>query len=182
MFGLLGSAGSGKSLQGQTLAQKYGWRWLSVGELLRGQHDAELEKIMLQGGLVDDELVVRLMHAAMAEAEAKGQAVVLDGYPRDEWQAQWLVEQGDAQKLRGMIVLRVSDDELWRRLEERGRADDTRESIEKRWQIFRNTIARMRNILSEAGVAFVEVDGEGAIETVTKRIEAVLKDWELIKE
>ena len=55
MFGLLGSAGSGKSLQGQTLAQKYGWRWLSVGELLRGQHNAELEKIMLQGGLVDDE-------------------------------------------------------------------------------------------------------------------------------
>ena len=32
MFILFGPAGSGKSLQGQILAEKYGWRWLSIGQ------------------------------------------------------------------------------------------------------------------------------------------------------
>ena len=30
-----GPAGSGKSTQGRIVADKYGWRWLSVGQVLR---------------------------------------------------------------------------------------------------------------------------------------------------
>ena len=66
---LFGPAGSGKSLQGQTLAAKYNWRWLSVGQLLRDQKNPELDKVMLTGGLVDDEFVVNMMHEAIVKAE-----------------------------------------------------------------------------------------------------------------
>ena len=181
MIILFGAAGSGKSLQGQTLAEKHDWEWLSVGQLLRNRHDPELEAIMLKGELVPDDLVVRMMHAAAEEALEAGKGnVILDGYPRDEWQAQWIVDNGDAEKIQGAIVLKVSHDELWRRLQERGREDDTRESIEKRWSLFEQTIYSMSETLKGAGVPIVEVDGEGAVEEVTGRIEKVLSDWSII--
>lgn len=177
---LFGPAGSGKSLQGQTLAKKYGWRWLSVGQLLRDQNDPELEKIMLKGDLVDDSYVVKMMHGATEEAKNEVGNAFLDGYPRNEWQARWIVENGDSKDIDGAIIINVSDDELWRRLEDRGRADDTRESIEQRWAIFRSTIEGMREILEKDNVRFEEIDGEGTVEAVTERIEEVLKKWELI--
>ena len=35
MIILFGPAGSGKSTQGRLLADKFGWKWLSVGQVLR---------------------------------------------------------------------------------------------------------------------------------------------------
>ena len=178
---LFGAAGSGKSLQGQRLAEKYGWEWFSVGQLLRNRKDPELEAIMLKGELVPDDLVVRMMHEAADEALASGKPnVVLDGYPRDEWQARWLVDNGDVRRIEGAIILKVSHDELWRRLQERGREDDTRESIEKRWGLFEQTIYAMSEILRGAGVRLVEIDGEGTEDEVAGRIEKALEDWGII--
>lgn len=181
MIVLFGAAGSGKSLQGQKLADKYGWRWLSVGQLLREQENPELDKIMKTGGLVDDGFVVNMMHEAIVATESDGKNAILDGYPRDQWQANWVVEHGDSKKIDGAIILKVSEEELWRRLEERGRADDTRESIEQRWKIFKTTIADMRKILESDGVEFKEVDGEGDKDEITRRIEQVLTEWQLIE-
>ena len=175
MIILFGAAGSGKSVQGQRLAEKYNFRWLSVGQLLRNQNDPELEKIMLKGELVPDEFVVKMMHAAGEEAIEAGQNAILDGYPRDDWQANWIVESGDVKNIEGAIVLKVSHDELWNRLQDRGREDDTKESIEKRWNLFEQTIYSMSEKLSSAGVKIQNVNGEGTIEEVTERIEKVLK-------
>ena len=174
MIVLFGAAGSGKSLQGQKLADKYGWRWLSVGQLLREQENPELDKIMKTGGLVDDGFVANMMHEAIVATESDGMNAILDGYPRDQWQANWVVEHGDSKKIDGAIILKVSEEELWHRLEERGRADDTRESIEQRWKIFKTTIADMRKILDSDGVEFQAVDGEGENDEITSRIDQVL--------
>lgn len=177
MFILFGPAGSGKSLQGQILAEKYGWRWLSVGQLLRDQNNPNLDTIMKEGGLVDDNLVVNMMHDAMKESEYAEQNAILDGYPRDVWQAKWLVEHGDLENVDGAIILNVPQDELWKRLEARGRVDDKKEAIEKRWGIFEQTISAMSEILSEEGLKIEKIDGVGAIEQITLRIEEVLKKW-----
>lgn len=73
MIVLFGLAGSGKSLQGETLANKYGWRWMSIGQLLRDLNDPEITAIQNRGELVPDELVVNLMHGEMMkEVEAGG--------------------------------------------------------------------------------------------------------------
>ena len=45
MIVLFGLAGSGKSLQGETLANKYGWRWMSIGQLLRDLNDSKSGRI-----------------------------------------------------------------------------------------------------------------------------------------
>ena len=182
MIILFGAAGSGKSLQGQKLAEKYGWRWMSVGQLLRDCKDPELEKTMLKGELVSDEFVVNMMHREMMASLEKRQFCILDGYPRDEWQAQWIADKGDIQHIDGAIILRVPHDELWRRLEARGRADDVKESIEKRWALFEATIDNMVTILRKGGLKIVEVDGLGEIDTITERIEAVLKEWQVLPE
>ena len=173
MIILFGAAGSGKSLQGQKLAEKYDWRWMSVGQLLRDCKDSELEKTMLKGELVSDEFVVNMMHREMMTSLEKRQFCILDGYPRDEWQAQWIADKGDIQHI---------DDELWRRLEARGRADDVKESIEKRWALFEATIDNMVAILRKGGLKIAEVDGLGEIDTITERIETVLKEWQVLPE
>ena len=86
MIIFFGPAGSGKSLQGQKLAEKHNWKWMSIGQMLRDRKDPELEEIMKQGKLVPDELVVEMMHDAVVKADEAGFNAILDGYPRDEWQ------------------------------------------------------------------------------------------------
>ncbi len=180
MFILFGPAGSGKSLQGQILAEKYGWRWLSVGQLLRDQKNPALDKIMKEGGLVDDNFVVNMMHDAIKAAEYAEQNAILDGYPRDVWQAEWLVEHGDLENVEGAIILNVTKEELWKRLEARGRVDDKKDAIEKRWGIFEQTIAAMSEILEKQGLRIERIDGVGSIEQITERIEEVLRKWSTI--
>ena len=177
MIVLFGPAGSGKSLQGQRLAEKYGWRWLSVGQLLRDQNNPVLDKTMKEGGLVDDNFVVNMMHDAIKASEYAEQNAILDGYPRDVWQAEWIVEHGDLAGVDGAIVLKVPKEELWQRLEARGRVDDKKDAIERRWGIFEQTISSMRKILEKEGLKFEEIDGVGEIEQITERIEAVLAKW-----
>lgn len=177
MIVLFGPAGSGKSLQGQILAKKYGWQWLSVGQLLRDQNNPNLDKIMKVGGLVDDNFVVNMMHDAIMAAEYAGQNAILDGYPRDVWQAEWLEEHGDIQRIDGAIILNVTKEELWKRLEERGRVDDEKEAIERRWGIFEQTISAMSKIFDRNNIQIESIDGVGKIEEITERIETVLKNW-----
>ncbi len=180
MIILFGPAGSGKSIQGQRLAEKYGWRWLSVGQLLRNQKNPSLDETMKEGALVDDNFVVNMMHDAIKDAEYAGQNAVLDGYPRNDWQAEWIVEHGDLKNVDGAIILNVPKDELWRRLEARGRADDQKDAIEKRWSIFEQTISAMREILGKENLKITEIDGVGEIEQIAERIEDVLRGWGVI--
>ena len=182
MIALFGPAGSGKSLQGQALAEKYGWRWLSVGQLLRDQHNPEIDEKLKGGELFDDSFVTELMHQAMVEADKAGEKVILAGYPRDEWQAKWIAEKGDAAKIELAIVLEVPAEELWKRIEGRGRSDDTEVVVKRRWEIFEQNIYSILPVLRDAGVRVERLNGVGEIDEVTKRIEALLLDSGLVEE
>ena len=89
--------------------------------------------------------------------------MILDGYPRDQWQSDWIVDHGDDKYIDGAIIFDVSREELWHRLELRGRADDTREAIEKRWNIVEQNIYSMIERLRGAGVKITHINGEGEI-------------------
>ncbi len=180
MIALFGRAGSGKSLQGQLLAKKHSWTWLSAGKLLRDLNDAELNIILQNGELVDDTIVTRLMHEAMTKAEAQTTEVILDGYPRDQEQAEWMQQHGDLTKIQGAIMLEVSKEELWQRIDERQRNDDTKETIERRWEIFEQNIYSILPLFKSANVKVTTIDGSGSIEEVTSRIEQVLTEWGIL--
>ena len=49
MILLLGPAGSGKGVQGRLLADKLGWRWLSMGALLRESDDPAVQAMLKRG-------------------------------------------------------------------------------------------------------------------------------------
>src|ERR671933_3055320 len=91
MIVFFGPAGAGKSVQGQLLAARNGWRWLSAGQLLRDTHDIEVIKEMQSGQLVKTETVNKLMGEALRRAKNIDR-VILDGFPRQLSQAKWLIE------------------------------------------------------------------------------------------
>ena len=69
MIVFFGPAGAGKSVQGQMLAARNGWRWLNAGQLLRDTRDPELFAQMRTGGLVDPEKVNKLIGEALDRAK-----------------------------------------------------------------------------------------------------------------
>lgn len=171
MIIFFGPAGAGKSVQGQILAARHGWRWLSAGQLLRDTHDLELLKQMQTGELVSSEAVNEIVGEAIKRAKDIDH-LVLDGFPRELSQAQWLVEsQSDhGREIELVIVLEVPQSELLRRLQLRGRADDTPDSVAKRMTIYRQEIYPILTYLTDQHIRIVHIDGTGTVGQVHDRI------------
>ena len=140
MIILFGLAGSGKGTQGKILSEIFGWRWLSVGEAIR--QTGGYEEIINNGGLIPDADVIKLMDKQIKKAEAEGFDVILDGYPRDKEQAEYIMNTMP-DKIDGAIILEVPKEELYERLALRGRDDDKeRSSIDRRFAIFEHNQRR----------------------------------------
>ncbi len=177
MIILMGLAGSGKSTQGQLLAEATGRVWLSAGQLLRDTDDPEIKAIQERGELVPNEVTFRLMTQGMLEAVRAGKDVVIDGFPRDVKQAEWLADNL-ASVMKLVIVIEVPKEELVQRLLLRGRADDTREAIEERFRIVEQNIYTVCEVLKAKGIEIRKVDGSGTVEEVFERIKAVVTEVE----
>lgn len=162
MILFFGPAGAGKSVQGQFLAARQGWRWLSAGQLLRDTRDGEVLQAQQDGKLVTTDKVNQIVGDALNRA-VDIDKVILDGFPRNLEQAKWLV---DSRPLHGrsiglVVVLEVPMDELMKRLHLRGRVDDTVEAIDDRLRIYRQEIYPILNYFTEQGINIVHVDGGG---------------------
>lgn len=175
MILFFGPAGAGKSVQGQMLAARHGWRWISTGQLLRDTHDLEVLKVINDGHLVSDEQINKLVGGALGRAKHL-ERIILDGFPRKLSQAEWLVDsQPEHERSIGIvIVLEVPREELLKRLEVRGRLDDTPESIEKRLQVYRQEMYPILSYLTEKNIAVAHIDGTGSVGQVHDRIESEL--------
>lgn len=171
MIVFFGPAGAGKSVQGQLLAARNNWRWLSSGQLLRDTHDIELIKEMQSGKLVTPEKVNELMGDALKRAK-KVDRVILDGYPRQLSQAKWLIESRPEhdRAIQLVIVLEVPRSELLKRIEVRGRIDDTPDAVDERLRIYRTEIYPILTYLTEQGVNVAHIDGTGSVGQVHDRI------------
>lgn len=175
MIIFFGPAGAGKSVQGQILSARHGWRWLSAGQLLRDTHDAELIREMQTGVLVSEERVNTIMKEALKNAKDLDH-VILDGFPRQLTQAKWLVDtQPEHERSVSMIVvLEVPKAEILNRLRVRGRVDDKPEVIEERLLIYRKEIYPILDYFTDKKVYITHVDGTGTVGQVHDRIEAEL--------
>lgn len=181
MIVFFGPAGAGKSVQGQLLAARNGWRWLSAGQLLRDTHDPELFAQMQTGGLVSPEKVNELMGDAIKRA-GNIDRVILDGFPRQLVQAHWLIESKShhGRDIDLVIVLEVPRTELLKRLEVRGRLDDTPEIIDERLKIYRTEMYPILSYLTEQNVRITHIDGTGTVGQVHDRIMDELEACKLV--
>ena len=174
MIILFGLAGSGKGTQGKALSEIFGWRWLSVGEAIR--QTGGYEEIINKGGLIPDEDVINLMNKQIQKSEDEGFDVILDGYPRDKVQAEYIVENM-ADKIDGAIILEVPKAELYDRLALRGRDDDKeKDSINRRFEIFEQNICSILPLFEAHNIPVERVDGVGTVEEVTARLVEVVKN------
>ena len=174
MIILFGLAGSGKGTQAKALSEIFGWRTFSVGQVIRDT--GEYASIIDQGGLIPDDDVIRLMTKQIEIANAEGYNVILDGYPRTEYQAKWLMEHMK-DDIKGAIILEVPKEELYQRLELRGREDDKpKDAIDRRWEIFEQNIYPILSQLEQNNIKIKKVDGVGEVGTVTGRLIAAVEE------
>lgn len=173
MILLFGPTGAGKSMQGQMLAVRMGWKWLSTGEMLRASDDPEVIRILKSGELVSDELTYEVFDAAIRDAKAKNYPrTIVDGFPRTKEQATWLAEymERNGEKIDLVVVLEVPESEIMNRLEKRGRMEDTPETIERRMNIYRQKMYPVLGIFADDGVKIIHLEGVGTAGEVHDKI------------
>jgi adenylate kinase len=181
---LLGPPGAGKGTQAQRLVDKLGIPQISTGDMLRaavaaGSDVGKRAKTFMDAGkLVPDEVVIGVAEQRLAEPDAK-KGFILDGFPRTAAQADALDKMLPVLgvSLERCITLRVDEEELVARLLKRarieGRSDDNEQTIRTRMLVYKESTAPLIAYYGGRGV-LVEVDGEGSVEAVAKRIEQAL--------
>ena len=191
---LLGPPGAGKGTQSANVADEYDVPHVTTGDALRANKDMETEygtprEFMEAGELVPDPVVNEIV----AEALSAGDGYVLDGYPRNTEQAEYLA---DITALDAVCLLSVSESELVERLtgrrvcdecganyhvefnppNEEGvcdecggeliqREDDTEDTVRERIRVYHESTEPVVEYYREAGV-LEEIDGEGTPEEV----------------
>ena len=174
MIILFGLAGTGKGTQAKALSEFFGWRTFSVGQVIRDT--GAYAEIIDKGGLIPDDDVIGLMTKQIETANAEGYDVILDGYPRTEYQAKWLMDHMK-DDIKGAIIIEVPKEELYHRLELRAREDDKdRAAIDRRWDIYEQNITPIIKLLEENGIPVKKVDGVGEVGVVTGRLIATVEE------
>ena len=182
---LFGPPAAGKGTQAKRLVEQRGFVQLSTGDMLRAARASgsdlgqRVARIMDEGGLVSDEIVIDLI-AEQLVARAGAPGFIFDGFPRTIGQAEALDQllQSRSEQVDLVIRMRVDDERLLarvtKRFEEQGRADDNPATFSRRLERYYEDTAPLVPLYAERGV-LVEVDGMGSIETVATSIDAALK-------
>ena len=174
----LGPPGAGKGTQATLYCKKYELEHLSTGDLLRDEVSSgsvlglQAAEIMNKGELVSDELVLSIVEGRLAKIH-KGW--LLDGFPRNVNQANSLKELLEKinQPLEAVILIKVSDDYLIKRLLERGRQDDNEQVITNRLNIYREKTSPLIDLYKRQGI-LQEIEGNADIDVVFSCIEKSL--------
>jgi adenylate kinase len=205
---LLGPPGAGKGTQSSNLVDRFGVKHVTTGDALRSNKGMNISDLGLEydtpgeymdaGELVPDAVVNEIVKTALEDADG----FVLDGYPRNLDQAEYL---DDITDLDVVASLDVSRDELVRRLtgrrvcrecktnyhvefdqpEEDGvcdecgaelvqREDDTEETVRERLRVFDENTQPVIEFYAEQS-DLVEIDGEGTPDEVRANLEAAVE-------
>lgn len=178
MIVLFGLAGSGKGTQGKALAEIFGWRWITTGAIIRA--DGRWNELIDKGNIIPDEAMYEILEREFIKIDAEGYDVVLDGFPRNREQAEWLMTKS-GHKVDGGVVLEVPKEELYRRLSMRAgveeREDDQeRAAIDRRFEIYEQNIEGILAVFEAYNVPVIRVDGVGVQTEVTERLVKVVKE------
>jgi adenylate kinase len=103
----LGPPGAGKGTQAKILEDRFGYRQISTGDMLRKHRSEktplglEAQSYMDAGKLVPDDLVIRMVEAELTNAEN----VIVDGFPRTIPQANAFDALLDRKGLKSVAVI-----------------------------------------------------------------------------
>lgn len=141
---LIGAPGAGKGTQAVRIAEHFGLKHLSSGDLLRAHVRNEtaigrsIKSFVDAGDLVPDAIVMDMLRKPVVQASAEG-GYILDGFPRtvDQAHSAYLVARELQVQVQIAVHLKVGQDELIRRLTARGRgAEDGPEIVKHRLEVY----------------------------------------------
>lgn len=204
---LLGAPGSGKGTQAARLSRELGLQHIATGDLFRQnlKNETELGKLaktyMDRGELVPDDVTEAMVAERISRPDA-AEGFILDGFPRTLSQAEALTQMMTTlrRRLDGVLYIKVSDEEIVKRLSGRlicrecqtpfhkiynpfkscpynkchgqylyQRDDDKPETVRARLKTFHQQTAPLVDYYRQAGL-LIEIDGEGEVAEVTKKI------------
>ncbi|MDJ0808330.1 MAG: adenylate kinase [Gammaproteobacteria bacterium] len=116
---LLGGPGAGKGTQANYIKEKYAIPQISTGDMLRAHVKAGSElgvaakKIMDEGGLVSDDIIMGMVKERITEDDCKN-GYLFDGFPRTIPQAEALKEAGVP--IDAVVEIDVPDEEIIKRM------------------------------------------------------------------
>jgi adenylate kinase len=202
---VLGKQGAGKGTQCVRLSHHYVVPHVSTGDMLRGEVKSKTElgaraqKLMDQGELIPDEMVMEMVRGRLSERDTRGRGFVLDGCPRTTSQANDLEDIVHPFGLDLVIDLDVPTALVMKRLASRRvcmdcganystaappmvnwtcdvcggevvqREDDTEEAIQRRLDLYEAETAPLIAWYQERGV-LVRINGTGSPDAVTRRV------------
>ncbi|MDR0229251.1 MAG: adenylate kinase [Flavobacteriaceae bacterium] len=182
---LFGKPGAGKGTQAEFLKEKYNLTHISTGDVFRFniKNGTELgvlaQQYITKGELVPDSVTIDML-AAEVENNMTSAGFLFDGFPRTIAQAEALEQLLNEKGINfvGTIGIDANDDILVERILERGktsgRPDDQDENkIRNRYTEYNEKTAPLIDFYTKAG-KYSAVDGIGAIEEVTARLNAVI--------
>ena len=185
---LLGPPGAGKGTQAELLVSGHGLVQLSTGQMLRDAVAAgselgkKVKKIMDDGGLVPDEIVVGLIAERIDRPDCKN-GVIFDGFPRNVAQAEALDHMLESKKLKldAVVSIEVPEEELFERVKKRAnetpegerRSDDNEETLRRRLEVYRAETAALVPYYDAQG-KLMRVDGLQTIDEVAADISKAL--------
>ncbi|XP_041848681.1 adenylate kinase isoenzyme 5 [Melanotaenia boesemani] len=166
---VIGGPGSGKGTQSLKIAERYGFQYMSVGELLRKKmiHNATsnrkwslIAKIITNGELAPQETTItEIKQKIMKIPDANG--IVIDGFPRDVGQALSFEDQICTPDL--VVFLACTNhrlkERLQKRAEQQGRPDDNPKAIDRRLTNFKqNTIPLVKYFQERGLIVMLDAD------------------------
>ncbi len=116
---LLGGPGAGKGTQANYIKEKYNIPQISTGDMLRAHVKAGTDlgkaakKIMDEGGLVSDDIIMGMVKERIKEDDCKN-GYLFDGFPRTIPQAEAMKEAGIG--IDAVVEIDVPDEEIIKRM------------------------------------------------------------------
>ncbi|KAG6932864.1 adenylate kinase 5 [Chelydra serpentina] len=158
---VLGGPGSGKGTQSLKIAERYGFEYVSVGELLRKKiHNTSsnrkwslIAKIITTGELAPQETTITEIKQRLMQIPDE-EGIVIDGFPRDVAQALSFEDQICTPDL--VVFLACSNQRLKERLlkraEQQGRPDDNLKATQRRLMNFKQNAVPLVKYFQEKGL------------------------------
>ncbi len=156
---------------------------LDMGATLRatiekgGYAGKKIDSIISQGNFLPSTVPVYFMYDFLMKNFTPDKFLIADGVVRSEVQARafheamYFFEHEDYK----IIFIKLSDEEITRRLLKRGRDDDTEEGIKNRIKLYKEQVFPLLDLFNKWGKDIIEIDGSPSIDEVQKDILSKLK-------
>jgi len=117
---LFGAPGAGKGTQAETIAENYGFKKISTGDIVRAEVSAgtpvglKVKSIIDKGELVPDQVMIDLLKQRLSRPDIE-KGYIIDGFPRTTYQAEALSNMTVQKEV--VIYLKVgSEDTIVKRM------------------------------------------------------------------